>query len=85
LSAWTLKEGYKTKRKSCVFNELPDPYVEIRPLMELALVARRDELLALENRLEEVRDPFFVRGLNMVIDGLPREKIEELLQIELKH
>jgi chemotaxis protein MotA len=42
-------------------------------------------MLALENRLEEVRDPFLVRGLEMVIDGLPREKIEEVLQIELQY
>jgi chemotaxis protein MotA len=71
--------------KSCLFDELPDPRAEIRRLAELALVARRDGLLALENRLEEIRDPFLVRGLEMVIDGLPREKIEELLQIELQY
>jgi len=70
--------------KSCVFEKLPDPSTEIRRLTELALVARRDGLLALEERLAEIHDPFLDRGLEMVIDGLPREKIEERLQIELQ-
>ena len=62
----------------------PIPCAEIRRLTELALVARRDGLLALENRLGQIHDPFLVRGLEMVIDGLPCEKIEQLLHIELQ-
>ncbi len=69
--------------KHCFLHTLPDPRDEIKRLTELATVARRDGLLALEKRLPEIRDPFLVRGLEMVIDGTPREKLEEILQIEL--
>ncbi len=71
--------------KDCILKELPDPRAEIRRLTELALVARRDGLLALEDRLPDIRDPFLVRGLEMVIDGVCREKIERLLQLELQY
>jgi chemotaxis protein MotA len=71
--------------KNCVFHKLPDPAAEIRRLTELATVARRDGLLALEKRLPEISDPFLIRGLEMVIDGTSREKVEQVLQIELNY
>jgi chemotaxis protein MotA len=69
--------------KQVFFNTLPDPKAEIRRLTEIATVARRDGLLALEKKLPEITDPFLIRGLEMVIDGTPKEKLEEVLQIEL--
>jgi chemotaxis protein MotA len=67
----------------CFFNRLTDPRAEIRRFTELAMVARRDGLLALEKQTPGITDPFLLRGLEMVIDGTPREKIEQILQIEL--
>jgi chemotaxis protein MotA len=71
--------------KKCVLHKLPDPRAEVRRLTELATVARRDGLLALEKRLPEISDPFLLRGLEMVIDGTSREKVEQVLQIELQY
>ena len=67
----------------CVFNRLPDPRAEIRRFMQYAGIARRDGLLALEGQVASNSDPFLVRGLQMVIDGTPRDKIQQILQIEL--
>jgi chemotaxis protein MotA len=69
--------------KQVFFNSLPDPKNEIKRLSELATVARRDGLLALEKKLPEIKDPFLVRGLEMVIDGTPKDKLEEILGIDL--
>jgi len=69
--------------KNCFLIKLPEPGEEIRRLTELATVARRDGLLALEKQMAEIKDPFMIRGLEMVIDGTPREKLEEVLNIEL--
>ena len=69
--------------KHCFLVQLPDPKAEIRRLSELARVARRDGLLALERKLSEIEDPFLVRGLELVIDGSPREKLEDALHMEL--
>lgn len=71
--------------KHCLFDQLPDPSGEIRRLMELAALARRDGFLALEKRLPEIDDPFLKRGLEMIIDGYPRAKVEQVLQIELRY
>lgn len=70
--------------KNCFFSKLPEPREEIRRLTELAAVARRDGLLALEKQIPDINDGFMVRGLEMVIDGSPREKLEEVLEIELE-
>ena len=71
--------------KHCLFEKLPDPSGEIRRLMELAGLARRDGFLALEKRLPEISDPFLTRGLEMVIDNYPREKVAQVLQVELQY
>ncbi len=71
--------------KNCFFFKLPNPKEEIARLTDLATVARRDGLLALEKRVPELNDPFLKRGLEMVIDGTPKERIEEVLNIELQY
>src|SRR5208337_4238479 len=48
--------------KHCFLFKLPDPKEEIGRLTELAMLARRDGLLALEKRIGEIKDPFLVRG-----------------------
>jgi len=75
--------GALTVAKHVFFHKLPDPKDEMARLTQLASVARRDGLLALEKKVADINDPFLVRGLEMVIDGTPKEKLEEVLTIEL--
>lgn len=70
--------------KQCFLNKLPEPREEIKRLGVLAAIARRDGLLALEKQLPDISDPFLVRGLELVIDGSPKDKVEEVLTIELE-
>jgi chemotaxis protein MotA len=69
--------------KNCFFVRLGDPHDEIRRFAELSTIARRDGLLALEKHVGDIRDPFLKRGLEMVVDGTPKEKLEEVLSIEV--
>lgn len=62
---------------------VPEPKEEIRRFSEYAAIVRRDGLLSLEKKLNEVKDPFLRRGLEMVIDNTPHEKLEQVLHIEL--
>ena len=48
-----------------------------------AMLARKEGLLALEERAEEVEDPFLQRGLKMVVDGQSQEYIRELMEEEI--
>lgn len=64
---------------------LPRPIDVIKRVAELAAFIRREGLLALEKQIPEIKDPFMVRGLEMVVDGTPKEKLEEVLQTELQY
>lgn len=46
-------------------------------------VSRREGLLALENFITQVKDPFTKKGLQMLVDGADPERLRELLEVEI--
>lgn len=57
---------------------------EVVPVVvSLADRARREGLLALEDALKDVEDPFLVKGVTMVIDGTDPEDLREILEGEV--
>jgi chemotaxis protein MotA len=69
--------------KNVVFNR-PEDYAKlIEQVVSLAETARRDGLLALENRLEEVTNPFMILGIQMAVDGTRPEVIEDIMRTEM--
>ncbi|MDR3198856.1 MAG: motility protein A [Planctomycetaceae bacterium] len=69
-------------RKSFVHEE-PQPQHIINQIVALAETARRNGLLALEYQLDDIREPFLVEGIRMVVDGLPAENVEKILNSEI--
>jgi len=69
--------------KKCFLAKLPEIESEIKRLTELAKVARRDGLLALENELPNIDDPFLARGLELVIGGASKEELQDNLTTEI--
>ena len=55
----------------------------VKTFVELSQLARREGILALESRVEEIQDPFFRNGLSMVIDGMDPEFVGDVLDAEL--
>ena len=55
----------------------------IAQMVELAEIARRDGILALENMAEEVDDEFLISGIQMAVDGTDPEAIESIMETEL--
>jgi len=56
----------------------------IDKLVELSTIARREGLLALEEKLPELdHDPFFRKGIEWVIDGVESDLLREMLGLEL--
>lgn len=55
----------------------------IQLFSDLAVVARRDGLLALEAKLTEIEDPFLKSGLTLAIDGQSPEYIRDVLDEEI--
>lgn len=61
----------------------PDPDRVVTQLMELADVARRKGLLAMEDHLESVENDFQRNAIQSVIDGLDPQAVAELLETEI--
>ncbi|MCX8034194.1 MAG: flagellar motor protein [Thermodesulfovibrio sp.] len=55
----------------------------IDTILELLILARRRGLLALQNELINVKDPFLRRGLAYIIDGLNSDLIKDALEREI--
>jgi len=69
--------------KNVFFNKQEEFDGVIQQLVSLAETARRDGLLALEGRLEEVTNPFMILGIQMTVDGTRPEVIEDVLRSEM--
>ena len=71
--------------KFVLLSQNSDPNKTIKLLAELAGVARKDGLLALENSIKKVQDPFLRKGLQLVVDGTEPKLTREILEIEIEH
>lgn len=84
--------GYPLKQVFNIFSILRKPFftkpenpVElIEELVGLAETARKEGLLALENRTRDIRDPFVVLGIQLSVDGTRSEVVEEILCNEIQ-
>jgi len=69
--------------KNTVFNKEQKIVNLIAQIVSLAETARRDGLLALESRIEEVDNEFVVLGIQMAVDGTRPEVIEDIMRTEI--
>ncbi|HWP95360.1 MAG TPA: flagellar motor protein [Syntrophomonadaceae bacterium] len=68
-----------------VFTEKKVDYASVLDsLVETADKARREGLLSLESQLSEIDNPFFARGLQLVIDGTDPELTRNMLEMEIE-
>lgn len=54
-------------------------------LVDLAALARRDGILALEDRVASLQDEFLKKGLQMLVDGNPAEVVSQILEQEIEN
>jgi chemotaxis protein MotA len=71
--------------KKALFNTKTDCVDLIKQLVELAEVARRDGILALENMTGKIEDEFLVSGIQMAVDGTDPEVIQTCMETELEN
>ncbi|MHC4480784.1 MAG: motility protein A [Planctomycetota bacterium] len=62
---------------------IPSAEKVIRDMSEFARTARRDGVLALEDRMRGLDDDFLSKGLQLIIDGTESDQIREVMLIEL--
>lgn len=66
-----------------IFHREFDPLATILQIVSLAETARREGLLSLENRMEEIDDPFLSGGIRMAVDGMSPEVVEAIMNTEI--
>jgi chemotaxis protein MotA len=61
------------------------PYDAAYKALQVAEIARKQGVLALQNVIDDIRDePFFHKGISMVIDGTPGEEVEAIMRRDLQ-
>lgn len=61
----------------------PDMAPAIKTIVECAEIARREGVLALENKTSDIEDPFILLGIQMAVDGSDSELIESVMRTEM--
>lgn len=62
------------------------PYTEeIKRFSEFAKIAKREGLLALEQKAQEIKDPFLTKGLQLLVDGSSSEVLNGVLGTEIEY
>jgi chemotaxis protein MotA len=54
-----------------------------RDVLSWSVTARREGLLSLERHMDLVRDPYVVKGLRMIVDGVEPLKLREILSVDI--
>jgi chemotaxis protein MotA len=66
-------------------NQSHDINGTIKVITNLADVSRKQGLLALEGKLKDIHDPFFRKGVQLIVDGTDPKVVHEILEIEVEH
>lgn len=61
----------------------PDPTESIQQIIDLANVARKEGLLALENMLEDIKSPFLRKGIMLIVDGSNSELVKSVMETDI--
>ncbi len=61
-----------------------DLNARIKQIVDFAVIARRDGILALESHANTMDNAFFKQGLSMAVDGVEAHEIEETLEIVIE-
>lgn len=69
--------------KHAFLNKDRTPITAILQIVSLAETARREGLLALENRMDEIDDVFLKGGIRMAVDGMSPEVVESIMNTEI--
>lgn len=71
--------------KNVFFTKVWSTQEVVDKFIEFSNVSRKEGMLALESRIEELNDSFLTKGLQLAIDGMPPEGIREILEIEIDY
>ena len=71
--------------KKTIVTKIPPASQLIQNMVNFAAINRRDGALALEQEIPKLNDIFFIKGLQMLIDGQDSEAIRDLMSLEIEY
>ena len=77
--------GIFTVVKKTILTKIPPTSELVQKMVNFAAINRRDGALALEQEIQSLDNKFFVKGLQMLVDGQDAETIRDLLSLEVQY
>jgi chemotaxis protein MotA len=71
--------------KKTIVAKIPTPSELIQNMVNFAAINRRDGALALEREMHRVNDLFFIKGLQMLVDGQEPEAVRNIMSLEIQY
>jgi chemotaxis protein MotA len=91
LGAATITTSFRTIKniptllRIAFFGKSPDHIETIEKISVLAEKARREGVLGLESHLKDIKDPFFNKAVQLVIDGTEATVLRQILETEVNY
>jgi chemotaxis protein MotA len=71
--------------KKTIIAKIPSQPELIQKMVNYAAINRRDGALALEQEIPNLDNSFFIKGLQMLVDGRDSEQIRDFMSIEVQY
>jgi chemotaxis protein MotA len=71
--------------KKTIVTKIPSPSELIQNMVNFAAINRRDGALALEQEIHKIDDLFFIKGLQMLVDGQEPEAVRNIMSLEIQY
>ena len=71
--------------KKTIVTKIPSSSELVQNMVNFAAINRRDGALALEQEIPKISDLFFVKGLQMLVDGQEPDSIRDLMSLEIEN
>lgn len=77
--------GVVTVAQKVIFQKEQKVERVIEQLVDISKLSRREGILSLERRMNDIQDPFLAKGIMMVIDGIEPAALSKILYTELEY
>ncbi|MBI5682308.1 MAG: flagellar motor protein [Deltaproteobacteria bacterium] len=69
--------------RRAIFNDKNSAKKIMEQIIQFAWLTRREGLLILENKIKEIENPFFRKGVQLAVDGKAPDEIRGILEIDM--
>jgi chemotaxis protein MotA len=75
--------GVMSVLKNAFLHKIPQSTALVPDIVELAKIARREGILALEKKVKQMNEPFLNKGVELAVDGVEPDAIRTIMENEL--